>query len=146
MKHNTLNRLDEAGDMHAVGKVAMSRQEHLERWALLLGREPTRVLNSLEGTEYREGEVQARMRCADSPISVAFADSVLRVEGLKDDTYGEARQFFDLSDWELHNIVCYCNFGVAMTAGTVASRVRSSIKNGQASTSRLARALQALTG
>ena len=72
------------------------------------------------------------MRADDSPISVAFEDAVLRAEGLSDDTYGEATRFFDLSNRELHNIVCYCHLGRTMTAETAALRVSSIAKSGSA--------------
>ena len=65
------------------------------------------------------------MRSIGSPLSVAFEDPVLRAEGLTSDTYGDAKRFFQLSDWQLHNIVCYCHHGVTMTAGTAARHVRA---------------------
>ena len=125
MKHNTLIDLDNSAGLHAVGKASMSRQERLERWAELLSREPQRVLCALEGTEYQTGEAQARMRCDNSPISVAREDAVLRAEGLEDDTYNAAKRFFELSDEQLHEIVCYCYHGFTMYAGSVASRLHS---------------------
>ncbi len=67
------------------------------------------------------------MRGAGSAITVAFEDSLLRTEGLKDDTYGEAKRFFELTDWQLHDIVCYCHFGATMSAGTAARRIRAAI-------------------
>ena len=69
------------------------------------------------------------MSTPDSPIAVAFNDPVLRAEGMKDDTYGEARRFFDLTDWQLHEIVCHCHFGDTMVAKTAARRVRNAIGN-----------------
>ncbi len=38
------------------------------------------------------------MRSDHSPVSVAFSDPVLRVAGLSDDTFGEAKRFFELED------------------------------------------------
>jgi hypothetical protein len=32
---------------------------------------------------------------------------LLRAAGLENDTYGEAKRFFELSDGQLHRIVCY---------------------------------------
>jgi hypothetical protein len=131
MKHSTLDQFGEAVKVHSVGSL-MSAQQRLERWADLLSREPQRLLNALEGTEFSSGEAQARMRCDNSPISVAFADTLLRADGLEDDSYGAARRFFGLSDEQLHDIVCYCHFGYTMHAGTVASRVHSITSTGRA--------------
>jgi hypothetical protein len=105
----------------------MTRRERLERWAELLSREPTRRLSTLAGTEYQPTVTRDGMRSLGSPISVAFGDPVLRVEGLTDDTYGEAKRFFELSDWQLHDIVCYCHHNASMTAEAAARRVRATI-------------------
>ncbi|MCZ6758953.1 MAG: hypothetical protein O7D29_01050, partial [Gemmatimonadetes bacterium] len=48
----------------------------------------------------------------------------LRAEGLQSDGYGDAIKFFELSDDDLHYIVCYCYHGPTMTPTEVARRVR----------------------
>jgi hypothetical protein len=45
--------------------------------------------------------VRDALRATDSPISVAFADPILRAAGLKDDTYGEAERFFEITDGDV---------------------------------------------
>jgi hypothetical protein len=147
MEYQTLDTLRRIAELHPDGppETSMTNQERLQRWADLLNRDPAQQLSTLEGTEYAQGSRQAAMRSDNSPISVAFADPVLRREGMKDDTYGEAKRFFGLSDSELHHVVCYCHFGRSMTAGTAASRVRSMVGGGLAR-SRVARAWQALIG
>lgn len=67
------------------------------------------------------------MRGEGTAISVAFEDPVLRASGLKDDTYGEAKRFFELNDWQLHDIVCDCHVGSTMKARWAATRVRSAV-------------------
>jgi hypothetical protein len=67
------------------------------------------------------------MRMDGSPISIAFNDDILRKEGLADDSYGEAKRFFDLKDDQLHEIVCYCHVGLAMQASRAAHCVRTAI-------------------
>ena len=42
---------------------------------------------------------------------MAFNDPVLRAAGLRDDSYGEAKRFFELTDRQLHWLVCYCHYG-----------------------------------
>jgi hypothetical protein len=103
---------------------ALSRTQRLERWAGLLQREPDRKLNTFFETEYENDERRAGLRRDNSPISVAFADSVLRAAGLQDDSYGQAKKFFEVSDWELHRVVCYCHYGVAVSARDAARAVR----------------------
>ena len=43
------------------------------------------------------------MRGDDTPISLAFRNPVLRASGMTNDTYGEAKRFFELSDGQLHD-------------------------------------------
>ncbi|MDZ4226342.1 MAG: hypothetical protein U1C66_02540 [Patescibacteria group bacterium] len=103
----------------------MTRKQKLERWAELLDVKTGQRLNTLHGTEYQMGLTREDMRADNSPISVAFKDPVLRTAGLRDDTYGEAKRFFELTDWQLHDILCYCHFGSTMTAETAARGVRA---------------------
>lgn len=129
MRHKTLDELQRVAEVHAEKslKPALSRGERLERWAELLERQPDRHLSTLHGTEYQSDETRVTMRSAGSAISVAFDDPVFRADGLKDDTYGEAKRFFELTDWQLHEIVCHCHYGSAMSAETAARRVRAAM-------------------
>lgn len=126
MQHKTLDELKSVAEIET-GRVAMTREQRLRRWAELLERTPDRVLATLSGTEYQPIRKREAMRSAGSPLSVAFEDPVLRAEGLKSDTYGEAKRFFEITDWQLHEIVCYCHFGASMTAATAAQHVRAAI-------------------
>ncbi|ODT18786.1 MAG: hypothetical protein ABS57_05235 [Mesorhizobium sp. SCN 65-12] len=126
MKHQTLDQL------HAVAEIditqpLMSRTQRLVRWAELLEREPSRLLTALTGTEYRAPEQRDLMRGDGSPISVAAADPILRDEGLADDSYGEAKRFFELTDNQLHEIVCYCHVGEVMQSSRAALSVRAAL-------------------
>lgn len=129
MKHQSLEQL------HIVAEVrpdllhpAMTRTQRLERWAELLERRPDRTLTALEGTEHRPLSERDTMRVNDSPISVAFEDTVLREDGLAEDSYGEAKRFFELTDSQLHEIVCYCHVGSSMQASRAAHCVRAAIE------------------
>ncbi|TGR74211.1 hypothetical protein EN836_33420, partial [Mesorhizobium sp. M1C.F.Ca.ET.193.01.1.1] len=55
-------------------------------------------------------------------------DPLLRAAGLRSDTYGEAKRFFELSDWQLHDVVCSCHTGATMQASWAAARVRRIIR------------------
>ncbi|WP_192384975.1 hypothetical protein [Mesorhizobium silamurunense] len=126
MKHQTIEQLQIVAEIdQAYPRQAMSRSERLERWAELLERNPDRRLSTLPQTEYQPVRVRAAMRGDGSPISVAFEDPVLRAAGLENDNYGEAKRFFELTDRQLHEIICYCHFGATVTAATAAHHIRA---------------------
>jgi hypothetical protein len=129
MKHNTLDQLEKVAAVYPDEATLLSREERLVRWAERLEREPERRLNTLPGTEYETAERRSVMRGPDTPISVAFEDPRLKAEGLASDSYGDAQKFFELTDWQLHEIVCHCHIGGTMTAETAARRVRSAISD-----------------
>ncbi|CDX19959.1 conserved hypothetical protein [Mesorhizobium plurifarium] len=123
MKHQTLDQLHAVADINPLVPLA-TRTEKIERWAELLDSNPLRCLAALTGTEYLYPGMREEARAAGSPLTVAFEDPLLRASGLRSDTYGEARRFFELSDWQLHEVVCSCHAGATMQAGWAAQRVR----------------------
>jgi hypothetical protein len=126
MKHQTLKQLQIVAEVDRdCPRQAMSRSERLERWAELLERNPDRRLSTLHQTEYQPARARAAMRGDGSPISVAFEDPVLRAAGLENDSYGEAKRFFELSDRQLHEIICYCHFGATVNAAAAARHIRA---------------------
>ncbi|WP_245525836.1 hypothetical protein [Mesorhizobium sp. M00.F.Ca.ET.216.01.1.1] len=127
MKHQTLEELHTVAEVD-VAYPPMTRNQRLEYWASLLERDPDRCLGALPGTEYMSLNVRDKAHCLQSPLSIAFADPILRAQGLKNDTYGEARRFFEVSDWQLHAVVCHCHVGATMKAGWVAVQVRAATK------------------
>lgn len=126
MKHQTLEQMQAVAEVdESYPRRPMSRGERLERWAQLLERNPERRLSTLHQTEYQPDSARAIMRGDDTAISVAFQDDVLRGEGLKDDSYGEAKRFFELTDGQLHEVICYCHLGATVSAATVARHIRA---------------------
>ncbi|MGF6177403.1 hypothetical protein [Ensifer sp. 4252] len=103
----------------------MPRHKRLQRWVELLEADPQRILSTLRETEFQPQAVRAALRCDNSAISVAFNDPVLRAAGLENDTYGEAKRFFELSHAQLHKIVCYCHFGTTVSAEKTARYIRA---------------------
>jgi hypothetical protein len=128
MEYKTLGELAGRADVRLepafMGR-SMAKHERLERWATLLARHPERQLSSVEEIEYGPVREQLAKRADGSALSVAFADPVLREEGLESDRVGDAARFFELSHWELHQLVCSCHYGRTMSAGTAALRVRA---------------------
>lgn len=112
-------------NIHVIDPEKLSRRERLERWAMALERLGKARLRTLRETEHQTWHDRQKLRADGSPLTVAFEEPVLRSAGLKDDTFGEATRFFNLSDWELHNVLCYCHFGDTVSAREVATRVRT---------------------
>ncbi|KQV34518.1 hypothetical protein [Rhizobium sp. Root1204] len=127
MKHHEFNRLQTLAKINQAypHQEIMPRTERLRRWVELLDRDPHRVLSTLQQTEYQPDAVRALLRCDNSAISVAYDDPVLRAAGMENDTYGEARRFFELPDRHLHRIVCNCHFGATVSAGVTACYLRA---------------------
>ena len=109
----------------------MSKTERLDCWAAALDREGDRQLNTLFQLEYLSSAKRAQLRADDSLLSVAFADPRLRAEGLAGDTMGDAVVFFGVSEHELHDIVCFCHHGPAITARTAAAQIRNAASQQQ---------------
>jgi hypothetical protein len=102
----------------------LSKKELLERWALALEKRQDSHLCTLRETEHKLPKEQATLREENSPLTVAFEDPVLRSAGLASDQFGEVARFFELSPWQLHDVVCSCHFGETVAAEVVAARVR----------------------
>jgi hypothetical protein len=126
MKHQSIAELTTIADVQRT-KTVMSRRDRLERWAECLEREPQRPLRSLDGIEYGTETQRREARENNSPLSVAFADPVLREEGLRGDKLGDALDFFEMSHGEAHRVLCSCMHGRTMQAGDVAKRVRDAV-------------------
>lgn len=122
MEHKTLAELARAAE---TTPIPLTRTERLQRWAEVLAKRGQGRLNSLLRTEYVAPEALGAVRADNSPLSVAAEDPALRFAGLKNDTFGEAMRFFELSEHELHRIVCYCHYGETMSAEEAAHRVRA---------------------
>ena len=101
----------------------LSRTERLERWAELLERDPERRLSTFYQTEFQVAATRDVMRADGSALTVAFEDPFLRASGLANDSYGEAKRFFEITDRQLHHMVCYCHLGTDVSAGKTASFV-----------------------
>ena len=115
-------------ELASLGEIAsprpMTRLERLRRWADALDRYPGASLRALRRVEYCGAAERARLRSDDSPLSVAFADPILRSEGLEGDRMGDGIGFFGLGDRDLHALVCDCRYGGRIRPADVARRVR----------------------
>ncbi len=130
MEYKRVEDLRDLADVHDTARIAetappaMTRRERLERWALVLERDPHRRLRSLGEIETRSRAERLQMRAPDSPLTVAFDDPVLRAAGLKGDTLGDAIDFFELNENQSHRLLCSCMNGWTMSSGKVARSVQ----------------------
>jgi len=130
MEHRRVDQLRSVADIRPA---AMSRGERLERWAELLECQPTRRLQTLPEIEFMPRAERPLLRADNSPLSVAFADPVLRAEGLASDRFGDAMTFFELSEHDAHLVLCSCMNGQTIEASRVAGRVRAMANRSTAS-------------
>lgn len=127
MKHQTIEQLQVIAEVEQDYPRTMSRSARLERWAELLEQNPDRRLSTLYQTEHQSADARTLLRGNNTPMTVAFGDPILRSAGLKDDSYGEAKRFFEMSDRQLHEVICYCHFGDTVRAKTAARHIRAAI-------------------
>ncbi|HEY8564796.1 MAG TPA: hypothetical protein VIL65_04800 [Beijerinckiaceae bacterium] len=131
MEHTPLAALTAKADLTPAGPPRLSRTERLERWIDILDRDPARKLRPLHEIEYRSLEERRATRANDSPLTVAYADPVLRREGLRSDRLGDSLDFFGLTEHEAHHTLCSCHMGNTFTAKQAAKRLRSLLPRAQ---------------
>jgi hypothetical protein len=124
MKHESPQEIARAGATVISGKFPrMSRRERLERWAKLVDQEGLR-LNALRGLEYLTLGERRVQQAANSPLTIAYGDPVLREEGLSSDRLGDAMDFFELNDRQAHRLLCDCYYMGDMTGPRLARNLR----------------------
>jgi hypothetical protein len=129
MQYRSLDQIGAEADVLTASdlpiRTTLSRRERLERWAEILEQEPRRHLCAIHDIEYKSPQELFAYRVDGSPLSVAYADPVLRAVGLRSDTVGDAGEFFGLSHNQLHYLLCFCHHGETMTASAAAAQVRT---------------------
>ena len=123
MLHQNLEQLQKSGGLS--GALPLDRREKLSRWAEALERCGSEPLKTLWRSEFAARPDRMLMRADRSPLSVAYDDPVLRAAGLAGDTYGAAKEFFELPERKLHWLVCFCHHGATIPANLAATYVRS---------------------
>ncbi len=124
MEHRPLSELGHVADLKPSQVPVLSKRERLDRWAELLEREPDRLLRTLDEIEWKPKAVRHAMRADDSALTVAFNDPVLRTAGLVSDRFGDAVNFFQISEHDAHIVLCSCHGGEFMRSEEAARRVR----------------------
>jgi hypothetical protein len=124
MEHRPLSELGHVADLKPSQTIVLSKRERLDRWAELLEREPERVLRTLDEIEWKPKAVRRALRANNSALTVAFNDPVMRTAGLLSDRFGDAVDFFQISEHDAHIVLCSCHGGESMRAEEAARRVR----------------------
>jgi hypothetical protein len=122
MKHQFPREFDNAAELPPAGH--MTRAERLKRWADLLDRHRGQI-QALDRIEYLTGRERRAVRGARTPMAVAFADPILRDQGLTGDTLGETMDFFGLSDDDAHRLFCDCHYHGTMSSSGLSHRLRA---------------------
>lgn len=125
MEHKPLSELGQIADLkQPLRAPALSRRERLDRWAELLERDPDRLLMTLDEIEWKPKAERRQMRADGSALAVAYADTILRADGLASDRFGDAVRFFQISEYDAHIVLCSCHGGESMRSEEAARRVR----------------------
>jgi hypothetical protein len=125
MEHKTIEYLTKVARVHPEGaqEPRLLRRERLYRFADVLEqfRGPVSLLSRIE---YMPESERMRLRDAQSPLTVAFNDPLLRAAGLEGDRFGDAIRFFQLTRWEAHELLCDCHYTGPITPAMIARRAR----------------------
>jgi hypothetical protein len=124
MEYKPVEQLRTLADLHDAAPTCLTRRERLERWAEVLQREPEARLRALGEIEFHPRQERPFMRADGSPLTVAYADPVLRAAGLRGDTLGDGMLFFDLSERQAHRLLCSCMNGFSISSERAAIQIR----------------------
>lgn len=125
MEYRTRDDIAAVAQVLAPANLRLSRHEKLLRWAAALDTLAGQPLQALRRLEFLDPRERPAVREDNSPLSVAWKDPILQAEGLGGDTLGDAQQFFELTDDQVHYLLCDCHFHGTLTATMVAARLRS---------------------
>ena len=127
MEHRPLSELSSVADLKIPEDVkapVLSKRERLDRWIDLLEWEPDRELRTLDEIDWQPKAERRALRADGSALTIAYSDPVLRHAGLLSDRFGDAVDFFDISEHDAHIVLCSCHGGESMHADEAARRVR----------------------
>ncbi|HZT18277.1 MAG TPA: hypothetical protein VFA23_02680 [Dongiaceae bacterium] len=125
MQYRSMGELRTVARLARVDRPVMSRRDRLNRWAMLLEQQRDRQLTPLTEIERVPYPTRLELEAEGSALAVAYADPVLREEGLVGKKLGDAMRFFALSTIDAHYLLCSCYQHETMTAAAVATRIRA---------------------
>lgn len=119
--HKPLSKAEVEALNSAVPVTPMTRAQKLERWAQVLEKAACVVMAS--NLEHYDEARRNQLIWTASPMAYAAADPVLSDGGLKGETVGDVKDFFELTNEELHAFSCDC--GGSLTGKNMANRIRN---------------------
>lgn len=128
MEYKNLDHVTALAGVSAEPPRPMGRDERIKRWIDLLSADPRRQLVALLEVEYLPAGDRLKYRSEASPLTVAYEDPLLRAQGLRGDTFGDALTFFELSERQLHHAFCSCHVGMRLSSGSAATRLRGMMR------------------
>lgn len=128
MEYKPIDQVTAVAEVTSQPPRPMTRYERIERWIDLLEADPHRPLHALLEVEYLPAADRLRYRSEASPLTVAFEDPVLRAQGLRSDSFGDALTFFELHERQLHHAFCSCHVGMRLRAIDAAGRLRGLLR------------------
>lgn len=124
--HKPLSHAEVEALNSATPVAVMTRAKKLERWATLLAKTP--LVWMAHNLEYLRQDVRDGHQWVHSPMSVAAADPVFKDAGLAGDTIKDVKDFFEITDEDVHAFTCNC--GGTQTGEQMASRIRNIASGG----------------
>ncbi len=109
MKHLIPDEIMSTAELIPLIRKPATPGERLEMWAKALERHAG-PLNAPRRLEHLSPDELRAYRGSNTPLTVAFNDPMLRAEGLKGDSLGDAMEFFDLSHRMTHWMLCDCHY------------------------------------
>jgi hypothetical protein len=128
MEYKPIDQVTAVAQVATAPPRPMSRHERIRRWIDLLDADPYRPLHALLEIEYLPPGDRLKYRHEASPLTVAFEDRILRAQGLRSDSFGDAVAFFEVSERQLHHAFCSCHVGMTLQGGNAAARLRGLLR------------------
>jgi len=121
MEHKGFDQLRSVANVASSGpRAVLTRRERLERWAWLVENRYGADFAPLPDDCEPPVDTRSRLRYPHSPMACAFADPLLRMQGLASDNLGDCIAFFGLSEDDALRVLD----DPRMDASTLARRIR----------------------
>jgi hypothetical protein len=126
MRHASLDVLKQTATVIPAEEAprTMTRKEKMERWADIVEAYGD-SLRPFYQVEYLSRQERRGLKGDNTPLALAYADPVLRAQGLTSDNYDVGRTFFQMSEPEAHRLLCDCHYPGGMHSSQVAARIRT---------------------
>ncbi len=122
MEHQGFDQLRSVANVaSSAPREVLTRRERLERWARIVENHDGADFAPLLDADDMELDARCRLRYPNSPLEMAYADPLLRMQGLASDNLGDGIAFFGLSEDD----ALYLLEDPRMDGPALAKRIRS---------------------